>query len=529
MKKTLLTTLMVLALTGCGGGEETKTSGSSGSSTPITTTVSVNKSILDVKEGDAQAQTEKITFIATRKAEKPIEVSFKTSDNTAVAGRDYQAMDSKVTIPQGATSAEITITAIGNTIHQGDRDFNLTIVDLKSDAGTMAKGLDVVTIRIKDDDPEPVVQFLSNKLTTHEDIGEVLVPITLDRQSEKEIVSRFTLSGVATKDSDFTISGLEYKIPPMATSFNIPIKILKDKLVEGTEPIELTFSLLTNGKIGERKAAFIFISGDLRLPDTAVTSYFNSGNLHSSGPDGSHPYQDAEYGLDTNPAYNGNGQAGFVYTKIDNAGNPLTSTATAHTCTYDNHTGLTWEIKDPTPARDYKDEKGKDRRWVSNYSQKSKYLWLNRDGKVNGGSAGGINAKEFTDQEDPVSPNCSFPSSKTALWEPTVMTTGCVSEQYVALLNKVGMCGFKDWRLPSVTELTTIASYQADELIHDGNYITDAVTHIKGNPATIRYLSSTPAVDNEASVWCLDVQSKQIMMCNKQTYNHLRLVRGPKL
>lgn len=529
MKKTLLATSMVVALTGCGGAEETKTTGASGSSTPVTTSISISKAIIDIKEGDAQAQTEKITFNASRKAEKPIEVSFKTSDNTAVAGRDYQALDGKVTIPQGASSVDITITAIGNTIHQGDRDFKLTMVDVKSDAGTMTKGQDVVTIRIKDDDPEPVVQFSSNKITTHEDIGEVLVPITLDRQSEKEIVARVAISGVATKDADFSVSGMEYKIPPMATGFNIPITILKDKLVEGTEPIELTFSLLTNGIIGERKSTAVYISGDLRLPDTGVTTYYNSGNLLSTGPDGSHPYQDAEYGLDTNPAYKGNGQAGFVYTKIDNAGNPLSSTAPGHMCVYDNHTGLTWEVKDPTPAYFYKDEKGKDRRWVSYYSQESKYLWLNKDGKVNGGSAGGINGKEFTDQEAPVSANCSFPGSKTALWDPAVMGTGCASESYVNHVNKVGYCGFKDWRVPSVTELTTIASYQADELIHDGNYITDAVTHIKGNPATIRYLSSTPAVDNEASVWCLDVHSKQIMMCNKQTYNNLRLVRGPKL
>jgi hypothetical protein len=40
------------------------------------------------------------------------------------------------------------------------------------------------------------------------------------------------------------------------------------------------------------------------------------------------------------------------------------------------------------------------------------------------------------------------------------------------------------------------------------------------------FLSSTPSVDNDASVWCMDVASRRIKLCNKNTPHHVRLVRG---
>ena len=527
MKKKILSTCILLALAGCGGSEESASGASASNSQP--NKISVSRTSLEVKEGDSVNTNEKFTINAQRNAEKNIVVSFKTIDGTAKAGQDYVGLDSTVTILEGARSAEVTLSTIANTTHQPNREFTFKITNVAPQGGKVELSSDTASIRIADDDPEPIVNFANAKTTAHEDIGIVDVPVQLDRLSSKETLVKLSLKGIATRDTDFTIASLDLKIPPMTSSVNFPVSILKDKLVEGTETIDLTMSQISNAKLGKQITSTIFIAGDLRLPDTAVVTYYNNGNFNSKAPDSNHPYQDAMYGHDTNATYHQNGEAGFVYTKIDDAGNPLSSSAQHHRCAYDNHTGLTWEVKDATPPTVDVDEKGNQTEIRSIYSQESKYLWLNRDNKVNGGSPGGINDKEFIDPKLPQSANCGFPVNKEPLYSAEVMRTGCTSEQYLALHNRAAVCGFNDWRLPSATELTTLVSYQAGNLLHDGVYIKDAETHVKGNPQTIRYLSSTPAVDNEASVWCLDAKTKQLMMCHKQTYNNLRLVRGPKL
>lgn len=527
MKKKILSTCILLALAGCGASEESASGSSASNSQP--NKISVSRTSLEVKEGDSVNSNEKFTITASRNADKNIVVSFKTIDGTAIAGQDYVGLDSTVTILEGARSAEVTLSTIANTTHQPNREFTFKITNVAPQGGKAELSTDTAVIRVMDDDPEPLVNFSNAKTTAHEDIGIVDVPVQLDRLSSKETLVKLSLKGIATRDTDFTIASLDLKIPPMTSSANFPVTILKDKLVEGTETIDLTMSQISNANLGKQITSTIFIAGDLRLPDTGVVTYYYNGNFNSKVPDSNHPYQDAMYGHDTDPTYNQNGEAGFVYTKIDNAGNSLASSAQHHRCTYDNHTGLTWEVKDTSPPTVEVDDKGNQTTILSIYSQESKYLWLNRDNKVNGGSAGGITDKEFSDPDLPQSANCGFPGKKSALWSAEVMRTGCTSEQYIALFNRVGSCGFKDWRLPSATEITTLVSYQAGNLLHDGVYIKDAETHVKGNPQTIRYLTSTPSVDNEASVWCLDAKTKQLMMCHKQQYNHLRLVRGPKL
>jgi hypothetical protein len=159
-------------------------------------------------------------------------------------------------------------------------------------------------------------------------------------------------------------------------------------------------------------------------------------------------------------------------------------------------------------------------------SKANKYLWHDRDAKTNGGHPGGINKKEFSDNIY-VSYNCSFPDKEHPLFTPAA--DGCTSKQYIEIFNKAGVCGFSDWRLPSMTELNTIVVYESEKSVVDANYFIDENYQFINGESEIRYLSSTPSVDNDASVWCLNANTKQTQLCNKQNYFYIRLVRGPKL
>lgn len=137
--------------------------------------------------------------------------------------------------------------------------------------------------------------------------------------------------------------------------------------------------------------------------------------------------QDARYGRD--PAAQrgattkvGGGGKGFDFTKIANngstlpAGAALGGGATDWACTYDNNTGLMWEVKTTSGLR----------------RQSHTYTWYDSVHNY-GGNPG----------------TASGGSCETA--------GRCDTEKFVADVNAANLCGHNDWRMPTVDELLTIA------------------------------------------------------------------------
>lgn len=139
--------------------------------------------------------------------------------------------------------------------------------------------------------------------------------------------------------------------------------------------------------------------------------------------------QDARYGRD--PAAQrgaltkvGGGSKGFDFTKIANnggtlpAGAALGSGPTDWACTYDNHTGLMWEVKVNNAAH---------LRHMSH-----SYSWYDSVHNY-GGNAGTASGG-------------------------TCFTAGrCDTEKFVADVNASNLCGHNDWRMPTVHELYNLA------------------------------------------------------------------------
>lgn len=141
--------------------------------------------------------------------------------------------------------------------------------------------------------------------------------------------------------------------------------------------------------------------------------------------------QDARYGRD--PAAQrgamakvGGGSKGFDFTKIANNGTTLPasaalgSAATDWACTYDNNTGLMWEVKTTSGLR----------------SQAHTYTWY--DSAHNYGGNPGI--------------------ADTIGGGGTCLTDGrCDTQTFVLDVNSAALCGHNDWRMPTVGELTNLA------------------------------------------------------------------------
>jgi hypothetical protein len=163
--------------------------------------------------------------------------------------------------------------------------------------------------------------------------------------------------------------------------------------------------------------------------------------------------QDCSHGRDVTHNDPSDGHAGFSFTKISNSGAELSSSATLGSgandwaCTRDNVTGLIWEVKtDDGGLRDQNDT----------------YSWYNTDPSTNGGAAGTDNSGRDT---------CNgYDAEKPA--------TYCNTQAFVARVNTTGLCGYSDWRMPSVKELEGIVSCDRDWPAIDTTYFPNTLPFV---------------------------------------------------
>ena len=199
-------------------------------------------------------------------------------------------------------------------------------------------------------------------------------------------------------------------------------------------------------------AALCFDAADVGGPCTQANSGDNSPG----------PRQDARYGRDPHAAAGlvkiGGGAAGFDFTKIANNGTVLPansvlgSSPSDWACTRDNVTGLLWEVKTATGLR----------------AATSVYTWYSTDATRNGGDVGFL-----------ASNNCT--------------ASPCNTQEYVAAVNAMALCGANDWRLPSVSETLDIQYFvMGVPLQIDTTYFPDTqlsgywtMSTMPGSPSTV--------------------------------------------
>ncbi|MBE3670638.1 hypothetical protein BOO25_17065 [Vibrio navarrensis] len=223
-----------------------------------------------------------------------------------------------------------------------------------------------------------------------------------------------------------------------------------------------------------------------KLNDTGIDWCADGSQNNLDCPVQGYEGQDGDHGRDALARKGqlqkiGGGAAGFDFTKLDNSGNPLPESASEWGCVRDNHTGLIWEVKQPVGSGGLRDAG-------------HTYTWYNPDNSTNGGSAGTQNGG-------------------------TCQGSACDTYAFVNAVNSQGLCGARDWRLPSVNELLTI--------VHNGR----SVPAIEQSyfPHTTQYggnWSSTPLASDSGCAWDVYFSYGGVGYYGKSYLHQARLVRG---
>ncbi|HEX5361464.1 MAG TPA: DUF1566 domain-containing protein [Fluviicoccus sp.] len=220
------------------------------------------------------------------------------------------------------------------------------------------------------------------------------------------------------------------------------------------------------------------------LNDTGITQCWNS--KFETGPctrehagDWLDAAQDALTGPDALAASGklkkaGRGSAGFDFSKIGADGEKLPHDARNWSCVLDNRTGLMWEEHTPQGGLS-----GMDRY----------FEWYNSDDRTNGGFAG-------------------------------YHKQGASTEALINAQNEEELCGYRDWRLPDLSELIGLMDFSkaAPEPLID-------TTFFPHTPADA-YWTALPNAQDKSKAWYVDFARGHSSYGPKVNRLNVRLVRN---
>ena len=150
----------------------------------------------------------------------------------------------QVTIPANTSSfVFFEVLATQKDAVQQEGSFVVTILP---GAGYVVTGPASITTKLRDDtDTKPRVSFYPSSESVDEDAGSEDVVVNIMPSSSEPFVFQYGLSGTATLDSDYSVSGgggptRAVRVEAGEASFTIPVRLVDDALPEGVETVVFT-------------------------------------------------------------------------------------------------------------------------------------------------------------------------------------------------------------------------------------------------------------------------------------------------
>ena len=214
-----------------------------------------------IKEGNTGVVSATFTVTLSRASTEPITVDYATSDDTAIAGIDYQATSGTLTFAPGQTSKTITFRVIGDRLAEFDEYFAVNLTD--AHGASIFDGQGFATIV----DNEPRIS-ISDRTKSEGKRGKttlVTFTVTLSATYDQPVTMSFrTVDGTAkTSDGDYIARTGTLTFAPGQTSKTITIEVKGDSKREASETFYLDlFGLSTNALFAKNRGLGTILNDD---------------------------------------------------------------------------------------------------------------------------------------------------------------------------------------------------------------------------------------------------------------------------
>jgi hypothetical protein len=232
-------------------------------------------SVGDVSIAEGNAASAALTFSLTLSgaSDLPVTVNYATSDGTATSPSDYEAGSGFVTLGPGMVSAEITVPVSGDTVHERNENFVVTL----SAPENAAIGDGQATATIVNDDAVPAIS-IADVSVGEGDAGATMATFVLALSGSSELpvsVSYTTKNGTAIAGSDYSAASGSASFAPGATSTQIGVPVSGDAVRELDETFGMSLTDAVNATIADGEATATIVNDDvmpsISIGDVSVT------------------------------------------------------------------------------------------------------------------------------------------------------------------------------------------------------------------------------------------------------------------
>jgi len=193
-------------------------------------------------------------------------VNLKTSDGSALAGADYQAVDVSVTFGPNETSKTVSIPLLNDALDENAETFSASLSSaVNATIGSPASA----TITIQDDDPQPSVVFAAATRSAGESDGGATVEIVLNAASGKTVSVGWSTRDKSAGAGDYSGGSGTITFQPGETQKSTIIPITSDAIDEDDETFEVLLANPSNAAVGAVALCTVAIADD----DTAVLQF----------------------------------------------------------------------------------------------------------------------------------------------------------------------------------------------------------------------------------------------------------------
>lgn len=206
----------------------------------------VNASVADALFGESSGGS--FTVSLSNPVPNDVTIDWSLAPGTATAA-DLDLASGTVTIPAGATSAQIPVTITDDTIHEGDESFTIELADASNGiqlARPQANGT------IVDDDGKPSVSVASATVVEgNTGLTDAAVRVHLSNPSTQPVaVDIATSDGTAIAPGDYAAAAERVNFVPGQNEVFVHVAVNGDTTPEPTEQLALTLSNPENASIG---------------------------------------------------------------------------------------------------------------------------------------------------------------------------------------------------------------------------------------------------------------------------------------